>query len=56
MRFLTFLLLWTLFCGLWAWLVVCRLRRHEKVYLLLVLDAFYLLGVFWGYHLIEGVP
>jgi len=56
MKAVTFLLLWTLLFLLLAWGVLRSVKRHEKVYLLLVLDALYLSGVFEGYRLLVGAP
>jgi len=50
MKFICFLVLWTFLAFLFAFFILKFVRRHEKVYILLILNCFYLLGVFLAYN------
>lgn len=49
MKFLIFLLLWTLVFVVGVLVNIKFIRRHEKVYILLILNCLYLSVVFWSY-------
>lgn len=49
MKFLIFLLLWTLVFVVGVLVTIKFIRRHEKVYILLILNCLYLSVVFWSY-------
>lgn len=52
MKFILFLLVWTLMLVLIGLGIIRFVKRHEKVYGLLILNCLYLVGVFWGYKIL----
>ncbi|GEM_PF-4854963 len=52
MKFIIFLIIWTILAIIAGLSSVKFIKRHEKVYCLLVINGLYLLGVFWGYQIL----